>query len=319
MKITTVLLLVLFQLAAAGQVRHIYVAQDGSGNFLTVQAALNAVAQPNNTPVIIHIKPGVYREVVVLDSGKNFVSFKGKAGKSTLITYNNHTGKMLPDGKLANTRTSASFFIYADDFSAENIHFENNAGFTAGQAVAVRADGNRLSFRNCKFTGFQDVLFLNNRNAKHFFQSCYIEGTTDFIFGDATAVFDHCAIRSKKNSHITAASTEKNNPFGFVFYDCKLTSDSATNKVSLGRPWQPYASVTYINCKMGKHIIPAGWDNWKNPKNELTARYAEYHSRGPGANMRARIKWSRQLTKKELKNYRIKNILGSWEPYKNKI
>jgi len=146
-----------------------------------------------------------------------------------------------------------------------------------------------------------------------FFRDCYIEGTTDFIFGAATAVFMNCHIHSKKNSHVTAASTNSIIPYGFVFMNCTLTADSTINKVSLGRPWSPTASVTYINCRLGKHIIPEGWNNWKNPANEATARYAEYNSTGDGANPEARVKWSRQLTKEEAEKFTLKNILGTWD------
>ena len=165
-------------------------------------------------------------------------------------------------------------------------------------------------------TGFQDVLFLSGSGVKHYFKDCYIEGTTDFIFGAATAVFEDCHIHSKKNSHVTAASTNGIIPFGFVFFNCRLTSDSTVNKVSLGRPWSPTASVTYLNCWMGKHIIPEGWNNWRNPANEATARYAEYKSTGPGANPAARVKWAKQLTEEEAKRFTLKNILGEWKPYK---
>ncbi len=319
MKMLLLPFFLLLAAAAAAQVKQLTVSQDGTADYRTVQEALNALPRPNYSPVTINIRPGTYREVLVLDSGKNFVSFKGEAGKSTRITFNNHSGKLLPNGKVASTRTSATFFIFANDFSAEHIHFENDAGFSAGQAVAVRADGDRLAFRNCSFTGFQDVLFLNNRNATHFFKNCYIEGTTDFIFGDATAFFEDCEIRSKKNSYVTAAATEKTIPFGFVFYNCNLTADSATDKVYLGRPWQPYANVTFIKCKLGKHIQPAGWHNWSDVKKEGTARFAEFKSSGPGARPEARVKWSRQLTKKELKLYTKKNVLGKWKPFKNNL
>lgn len=294
--------------------KKIIVAKDGSGQYNSVQAALDAVPTPNTKPVTIFIKKGTYKEVVTVDARKPFISLVGEDKENTIITFDNHAGTRLPNGDTLNTWTCSSVFIYANDFKASNLHFENNAGFTAGQAVAVRAEGNRLSFINCKFTGFQDVLFLSGSGVKQYYKDCYIEGTTDFIFGAATAVFDNCHIHSKKNSHVTAASTNSIIPFGFVFFDCKLTADSTVNKVSLGRPWSPAASVTYINCYLGKHIVPEGWNNWKNPANEKTARYAEYNSSGPGANILARASWSRQLTGEEVKKYTIKNILGPWEP-----
>jgi pectinesterase len=163
-------------------------------------------------------------------------------------------------------------------------------------------------------TGFQDVLFCSAPASRQYYRDCYIEGTTDFIFGPATAVFKNCHIHSKKNSHVTAASTPRELPYGFVFIDCSLTADTGLNKVSLGRPWQPYASVTYIHCNIGNHIIPEGWNNWKNPANEKTARYAEYNNYGPGANTSLRLPWIKQLTEQESKEFKLKNILGDWKP-----
>lgn len=296
----------------------IIVAQDGSGKYKTIQAALDAIPSGNDTPVIIQVKKGIYKEVVTVDARKNKITLLGLETdpKDVVITFNNHAGTRLPNGDTLNTWTCASVFVYGNDFHAENITFENNAGFTAGQAVALRVEGNRASFKNCRMVGFQDVLFLSGSGVKHYFEDCYIAGTTDFIFGAATAVFKNCLIHSKKNSHVTAASTNSIIPFGFVFFDCKLTADSNINKVSLGRPWSPTASVTYINCWLGSHIIPEGWNNWKNPANEATARYAEHKSSGPGANVEARVKWAKQLTDEEVKKFTVENILGPWQPLK---
>lgn len=292
----------------------IVVAKDGSGDYKSVQAALDAIPSGNDKPFTVAIKNGTYKEVIVVDARKNFISLIGEDKNKTILTFDNHAGTKLSNGDTLNTWTCASTFIYGNDFHAENLTFENNAGFTAGQAVGLRIEGNRASLKNCRIIGNQDILFLSGSGVKHYFKNCYIEGTTDFIFGAATAVFKNCWIHSKKNSHITAASTNSIIPFGFVFFDCKLTADSNVNKVSLGRPWSPTASVTYINCWMDKHIIAEGWNNWKNPANETTARYAEYNSKGPGANAAARAKWAKQLTDDELKKYILKNILGEWNP-----
>jgi pectinesterase len=312
-------LLIFFSLTAIvsfSQKNTITVAQDGSGDYKTVQSALDAIPSNSSKPVTIKIKKGTYKEVIIVDATKNFISFKGEDAATTILSFNNHAGTKLPNGDTLNTWTCASTFIYGNDFHAENITFENNAGFTAGQAVALRIEGNRASFKNCRMTGNQDVLFLSGSGVKHYFKDCYIEGTTDFIFGAATAVFKDCHIHSKKNSHVTAASTNSIIPFGFVFFNCKLTADSSLNKVSLGRPWSPTASVTYINCWIGSHIIPEGWNNWKNPANEATARFAEYKSVGPGANPPQRVKWAKQLTDEEAAKYTMKNILGDWDPEK---
>lgn len=306
----------LIDLAWAHVPKKMIVAKDGSGTYTTVQAALDAVPEGNTDPVTIHIKKGIYKEVVTVDARKSNIRLIGEDKDKTILTFDNHAGTRLPNGDSLNTWTCASTFIYGNDFHAENITFENNAGFTAGQAVALRIEGNRASFKNCRMVGNQDVLFLSGSGVKHYFADCYIEGTTDFIFGAATAVFSNCHIHSKKNSHVTAASTNSIIPFGFVFFNCKLTADSNINKVSLGRPWSPTASVTYLNCWLGGHIIPEGWNNWKNPANEATARYSEYNSSGPGANPEARVKWARQLTAEEAARYTIPNILGTWEPDK---
>ncbi len=300
------------------QTSRLIVSKDGSGDFTSVQSALDAVPEGNDSRVEIFIKNGIYKEVIVVDARKNFVSLIGENKLETILTYDNHSGLRLSNGDTLNTWTCASFFVYGNDFHAENITFENTAGFTAGQAVALRVEGNRASFRDCRMVGNQDVLFLSGSGVKHYFERCYIEGTTDFIFGAATAVFQECHIHSKKNSHVTAASTNSIIPFGFVFFNCKLTADEKTNKVSLGRPWTPTASVTYINCWMGDHIIPEGWNNWRNPANEKTARYAEYKSEGPGAKPLSRVSWANQLNDEEVKKYTLQNILGSWEPYKRK-
>jgi pectinesterase len=310
----------LFIAAASLAQRRIVVAKDGSGNYKTVQEALNAISVHNHKPVEIFVKKGIYTEPLTLAAGKDFVTLIGQDKDGTILTYNNHTGTVSPTGDVINTYTSASFFIYANHFKAKNISFQNDAGFSAGQAVAVFAHGDELSFFNCNFKGFQDVLFCSGEGSRQYYQNCYIEGTTDFIFGPSTAVFQSCEIHSKKNSHVTAASTPPDVPFGFVFFDCKLTADTGLNHVSLGRPWKPYASVTYIRCWIGPHIFAEGWNNWKNPANEKTTRFAEYRSSGPGANPTARFPWTHQLTDEQVKTYTLKNILGGkdkWNPLKD--
>jgi pectinesterase len=316
MKYTILLLCTAISLTATAQTKKITVAQDGSGTYKTVQAAIDAVPAGNTIPVEIYIKKGVYKEMLNLPAGKNFVTMKGEDKDKTIITYNNHTGGNLPNGTPVNTYNSATFFIYGNDFSASDLTFTNDAGFSAGQAVAVFANGDKLRFNNCRFTGFQDVLFCSGYPSRQYYKNCYIEGTTDFIFGPSTAVFQSCEMHSKKNSHVTAASTPGNVLFGFVFFDCKLTADTGLHNVSLGRPWKPTASVTYIRCKIGDHILSAGWNNWGNPANEATARFAEYDSTGPGAKPAGRVKWSKQLTKEEATKITLPAIFGDWDPTK---
>ena len=303
-----------FCIVSAMAQKKIVVAQSGPADFRSVQEALDAVPAGIDIPYLIYIKKGIYQEPIIVDARKNFIHLIGEDKDSTVLTYHNHAGTRLPNGDTLNTWTCASTLVYANNFTAENITFSNTAGFSAGQAVALRIEGNRSVLRNCKIVANQDALFLSGSGVKQYFKDCYIEGTTDFIFGAATAVFKNCVIHSKKNSHVTAASTNSIIPFGFVFINCTLTADTSIHKVSLGRPWSPTASVTYLHCRMDAHILPEGWNNWKNPANELTARYSEYKSTGPGASPSTRAPWSHQLTAEEAGKYTLENIFGSWNP-----
>src|SRR5665647_24366 len=292
----------------------ITVAQDGSGNYSTVQQALNQVPLHNTKPFIIYIKDGIYKEKLHLDSFENFVTLIGEDQFKTILTFDDHTGKVSQNGDTISTKTSYSFLIKANNFTAQNITFQNEAGFTAGQAVALESDGDKAQFFNCRFIGNQDVLFTNNENSRQYYKDCYIEGTTDFIFGSATVWFEDCHIHSKKNSHLTAASTPQDHEFGYVFNDCVLTGDTSLHAVSLGRPWRPYASVTYIHCYIDEHIKPEGWSNWNKTENYKTARFAEYENYGPGSQKANRVSWSKQLNNDEIKKYIIKDVLSKWEP-----
>jgi len=317
-KCSIAILFFLFVLHALSQsAKVITVARDGTGDYTTVQAALNAVPSNNKIPLIITIKSGIYKEKLFLDSTKEFVRLIGENKFKTILTYDDHAGKLLPAGDTINTRTSWSCKILADNFSAVSITFQNDAGFTAGQAVAVESDGDKAIFYNCRFIGNQDVLFTNSDRSRQYYENCYIEGTTDFIFGSSTVWFEKCHIHSKKNSHITAASTPKEKEFGYIFNECILTGDSSLHNVSLGRPWRPYAQVVYMNSYIGRHIKAEGWSNWNNTDNYKTTRYAEYKNYGPSSDPGKRIEWSKQLTDKEVKKYTIANVLNGWNPLIN--
>ncbi|HEV2481813.1 MAG TPA: pectate lyase [Puia sp.] len=296
--------------AKCSGVKTVIVAADGSGDYRTVQAAFDA-CRPNAT---IFIKAGIYREKLHLDNTKNHITISGDDAASTILTYDDHPGMVAPNGDSINTRNSYSVRIDAGNVRVDNITIRNDAGFTAGQAVGLEARGDSLVFTHCRIIGNQDILFLNNGNSRQYYLDCYIEGTTDFIFGAATAWFEHCQIHSKKNSHVTAASTPEAHEVGFVFDSCTLTGDSGLNRVSLGRPWRPYASVIYLHCWLGRHILPEGWTNWNKTDNYKTARYSEYDSQGPGADPTARVPWSHQLTAAEASKITLSNVLGNWNP-----
>jgi len=292
------------------------VSKDGSSKYKSVQEAFDAVPLNNKKPILIYIKNGIYKEKLHLDSTKNKVSIKGEDKFKTVLTFDDHTGKISPKGDTINTRNSATITVVANEITIQDLTIQNDAGFTAGQAVGLEMRGDKAVVKNCRIVGNQDILFTNNDNSRQYYQDCYIEGTTDFIFGSSTVWFERCHIHSKKNSHITAASTPAEHAFGYVFNDCVLTGDTALNKVSLGRPWRPYASVAYIHCFMGKHVMPEGWANWNNTENYKTARYAEFENYGPAAESTNRVKWAKQLSETETKKYTIKNVLNGWEPPK---
>ena len=294
--------------------KKIIVAQDGSGNYKTVQAALNAIPLNNKKLITIFIKNGIYKEKLHLDSTKDFLTITGEDKFNTILTYDDHPGKVDAKGDSINTRSSWSFMIKGNNFTAENITFQNDAGFMAGQAVAAEVRGDKAAFYKCRFIGNQDVLFTNSETSRQYYQDCYIEGTTDFIFGSATVWFERCHIHSKKNSHVTAASTPPEKEFGYVFNDCVLTGDTSLHNVSLGRPWRPYAAVVYLHCFIGTHIKPEGWSNWNNTENYKTARYAEYKNYGASADPSKRINWSKQLTDEEVKKFTAKNVFKDWQP-----
>ena len=166
-------------------------------------------------------------------------------------------------------------------------------------------------FENCAFLGFQDTVYTAGEGFKQYFKNCYIEGTTDFVFGEATVLFESCTIHNKSNSYITAASTPESQKFGYVFKNCKLTADEKVTKVYLGRPWRLYAKTVFINCVMGSHIKPEGWHNWSNKEAEVTTFYAEYNCNGSGFKPKSRVGWSHQLKKGDAKKYTIENVLKS--------
>jgi len=296
---------------ASAQYKHkMTVAKDGSGDFTSIQAAVDASKSFPYKRITIYIKNGVYHEKVKVHSWNPKISFIGESKEKTIITNDDYFDKI-------DRGRNSTFFTYtlrvnANDFHAENLTIQNTAG-PVGQAVALHVEGDRATFTNCRILGNQDTIYLAGEGARQYFKDCYIEGTTDFIFGQATAVFEDCEIHSKENSYLTAASTPENQSFGFVFKDCKLTAASDVTKVYLGRPWRKYAKVVYLNCWLGDHIRPKGWDNWSDPANEKTAFYAEYNSGGPGAAPQKRVDWSHQLTKQQAKKYSLQNIFGSWQ------
>ena len=292
------------------------VAQDGSGDFFTVQEAVNAVPDfRKNVRTTILVRKGTYKEKIIIPESKINISLIGEDG--TILTNDDFANKKNVFGENMGTSGSSSCYIYAPDFYAENITFENSSG-PVGQAVACFVSADRVYFKNCRFLGFQDTLYTYSKQSRQYYEDCYIEGTVDFIFGWSTAVFNRCHIHSKRDGYVTAPSTDKGKKYGYVFYDCKLTAEPEATKVYLSRPWRPYAQAVFIRCELGKHILPVGWNNWGKKENEKTVFYAEYESRGEGAHPKARAAFSQQL--KNLKGYEINAVLvgeDGWNPIEN--
>lgn len=289
------------------------VAKDGSGDFFTLQEAINAVPdfrKEGRTTILV--RKGVYKEKLIVPESKINVTLIGQG--DAVVSGDDYASKKNRFGENMSTSGSASCYIYAPDFHAENLTFENTAG-RVGQAVACFVSADRAVFRNCRFLGNQDTLYTYGRNCRQYYENCYIEGTVDFIFGWSTAVFDHCTIHSRGNGYITAPSTDKGQAHGYVFLDCKLTADTGVTDVYLSRPWRPYAQAVFIRCDLGKHILPAGWDNWNKKDAEKTVFYAEYESKGEGSDPKGRASFSRQL--KNSKDYTVGKVLAgadNWNP-----
>ena len=288
------------------------VASDGSGNFTSIQKAIDASKAFPESRVTIFVKNSTYHEKVLVPSCNSHLSIIGESADKTIISYDDYFDKI-------NRGRNSTFYTYtlkveANDFHLENITVENTAG-PVGQAVALHVEGDRCVFINCRFLGNQDTVYAAGRFSRQFFSNCYVEGTTDFIFGEATAIFDDCNLHSKANSFITAASTPEGKPFGFVFLNCKLTAASGVNQVYLGRPWRSFAKVAFLNCEMGSFIVPEGWDNWSKPENEKTAKFAEYNNTGAGANTAKRVGWSVKLCVQEASKFNKENIFAplGWE------
>jgi pectin methylesterase-like acyl-CoA thioesterase len=305
------------------------VAADGSGKFATVQAALDAAP---DTGAVIEIKPGLYKEHLFI--AKPNIELRGVAADPTqvILSYN------LNAGTAGGTTKSASVTVSGDGFRAENLTFENTYSRTHGmnnegnQAVALKVTADRAIFHRVRFLGYQDTLYADGkgcdtdqgpcRPARQYFADCYIEGNVDFIFGDALAFFENCELHGLAHSQVMLTAQSKRydgERSGYVFDHCRVTAESGANRIWLGRPWRSHASVVFLNTELPAQIVPAGWSEWKHNDAESlpTVFYAEYNSRGPGANAAARDPHSKQLTPAEAVKYTAKLWLAGddhWEP-----
>ena len=282
----------------------IVVARDGTGEFRTVAEAIEVCRAFMDYHKVIYIKKGTYKEKLVIPQWLQNIELCGEDRDQTVIT-----------GKGMGTFRTYTLKVEANNITLKNLTIENNAA-RLGQAVALHTEGDRLVFIGCRFLGHQDTIYTGMAGTRLFFKDCYIEGTTDFIFGPSTAWFEGCTIHCKANSYITAASTPKEQAYGYIFSHCTITAADGIDKVYLGRPWRDYGYTLFMNCRLPRQIRPEGWHHWQKER-EQTARYLEYQNSGEGADISKRVSWSRQLNKKEAQQISLQNVFHStndWTP-----
>lgn len=268
------------------------VAADGSGDYTSIQAAImKAPYRAEGPPWIIRVRPGTYAERIYVQRERGYIRLVGEDPATTILTAGLHAGLTGADGQPIGTYGTPTMQIDGDGFEIENMTIENSAG-PVGQALALRTDGDRLVFRNCRFLGWQDTLFLNR--GRLFIEACEIEGHVDFIFGGATAWFEKCRIHCRGDGYLTAASTPPGQPFGFIFNRCTITGAEG-HRYYLGRPWRPHAMTAFIDCSIDANIRPERWHPWNLKDPASTVRYGELRSSGPGAVTDKAVDWSRPV------------------------
>ena len=292
------------------------VARDGTGQFRTVDEAIEVCRAFMDYHKVIFVKKGVYKEKLVIPSWLQNIEICGEDRDQTIITYDDHANIRTPERPNGmGTFRTYTIKVEGNDITFKNITIENNSA-RLGQAVALHTEGDRLTFINCRFLGHQDTIYTGVAGTRLFFKDCYIEGTTDFIFGPSTAWFEHCDIFCKANSYITAASTPQEITYGYIFNNCTVSCAPDVTKVYLGRPWRDYGYTLFMHCSLPAQIRPEGWHHWEEQRKQ-TARYLEFENTGEGAATDKRAAWSRQLTKKEAKAVTLQNVFmhtDQWNP-----
>ncbi|MGN0319216.1 MAG: pectinesterase family protein [Lachnospira sp.] len=312
----------------------ITVALDGSGDYTSVQEAVRSIKN-NSDNKTIFIKNGIYKERVEITVDN--ITLIGESVDGVKITEGYYALMPMDDGNKRGTFRSYTFFVNADNFSARNITFENSSGFgtKVGQAVAVYAEGDHVSFKNCKMYGHQDTLFTGplplkerepggfrgptefaeRRLCRQLYEDCFICGEIDFIFGSATCYFKNCTLyalcrNTEINSYLTAPSTYEWQKYGYVFDNCTLTGNCPPKSVSLGRPWRKYAKCVYLNCTYSDQIIDGGFSDWSSPDEHNTVFFAEYNGKGDGYKPDLREPFVKELSDSEATAYTEEEVLN---------
>jgi len=300
----------------------IVVARDGTGEFRTIDEAIEVCRAFMDYHKVIYIKKGTYKEKLIIPSWLQNIELCGEDAETTIITYDDHANiKILLGTTEQRLQPMGTFRTYTlkiegNNITLKNLTIENNSA-RLGQAVSLHTEGDCIKVLNCRIIGHQDTIYTGVAGTRLYFKGCYICGTTDFIFGPSTAWFEECTIESLINSYVTAASTPQNQPFGYIFNHCRLIAAEGVDKVYLGRPWRDYGYTLFMNCELGRHIRLEGWHHWEKQR-EQTARYLEYNNHGEGAVIKERVAWSRQLTKKEADQITpasVFNLQSEWKDY----
>ena len=331
----------------------IVVARDGTGEFRTVGEAIEVCRAFMDYHKVIYVKRGTYKEKLIIPQWLQNIEICGEDRDQTVITYDDHANikalqapLLSPEGdikaspmggglegwggqkaspmggglegapspQIIGTFRTYTVKVEGNAITFKNITIENNAP-RLGQAVALHTEGDRLVFVNCRFLGNQDTVYTGMEATRLYFRDCYIEGTTDFIFGPSTAWFERCHIHCKANSYITAASTPKDIMYGYIFNKCTITCAPEVTQVYLGRPWRDYGYTLFMYCSLPAQIRPEGWHHWEKQR-EQTARYFEYGNTGEGAATSRRVGWSRQLTPQEAQQITLERVFrrsDSWD------
>lgn len=273
------------------------VARDGTGDYTSIEAAIYGAPQARAEPGpgdrwVVLVKSGTYRERVYVQRERGNIALIGEDPATTILVEGMHANLSGPDGKKLGTFRTATLQVDGDGFIVENLTIANDAG-PVGQALALRVDGDRVVFRQCRFLGWQDTVLVNR--GRHYFADCHVEGHVDFIFGAANAVFERTHLHCVGNGYITAASTPFDQAHGLTFLDCSITGEPDV-RTYLGRPWRAYARTTFVRTVMSEVVRAEGWHNWNQAEREHTSRYVEIDSSGPGgAGRQDRVTWARTL------------------------
>lgn len=300
------LLLALILPAHAGRLIDVRPGESGA-----LQAVIDSIPAGRKSTYTLRLAPGTYREKIHVPAGKPPIRMTGAGEEETVIVWSDGASTLDSNGNELGTFRSATVTVESDEFSAEGIAIRNDFGL-GSQAVALRVSGDRCAFRKVKLVSWQDTLLVEKR--RQYFEDCAILGHVDFIFGGSTVWFENCTLTSRGNGYLTAASTPADSEFGLVFHGCRILAEKDAIRVFLGRPWQNRPATLFLDCELPAAIHPDGWDNWRDPAKEKTARYGEYRSSGPGADVAGRVKWTRQLDDAEAGSVTIGKVFDGWKP-----